>query len=131
MTDAASVTATKSVEEVARDFAALCKAGELDAAGEKYWADDIVSIEPMTGDMAVLQGTAAVKAKGEWWYANHEVHQVTTDGPYVDGDKFILRFTLDVTPKGGERMQADELGVYTVRGGLVVEERFIMALPTG
>ena len=31
---------------------------------------------------------------------------------------------MDVTPKGGARMQMDEMGVYTVKGGKVVEERF-------
>lgn len=118
-----------TTEDVARGFTALCKAGQFDEAGDKYWADDVVSIEPMTGEMALLQGTAAVKAKGEWWYANHEIHSAVTQGPYVNGDQFTVHFAMDVTPKGGQRMQMDEIGLYTVQNGLIVEERFIMALP--
>ena len=109
---------------VAEDFTALCKAGQLDEAGEKYWSQDVKSIEPM-GDMAVSDGLAAVKAKGQWWYANHEVHSVGVEGPFVNGDQFALRFDMDVTMKAnGQRMQMKEVGLYTVKDGKVVEERF-------
>ena len=113
-----------TTQELAAAFTALCKNGKFDEAGKQYWSDDIVSREPMEGEMAMLKGRAAVDAKGAWWYANHEIHNVKTEGPYVHGDQFILRFTMDVTPKGGARMQMDEMGVYTVAGGKVVEERF-------
>ncbi len=113
-----------TTQEIATEFANLCKAGKFEEAGQQYWSDDIVSCEPMPGDMARLQGRAAVDAKGAWWYANHEIHSVTTEGPYVHGDQFILRFQMDLTPKEGQRMQMDEMGVYTVAGGKVVEERF-------
>lgn len=116
-----------NTQEIAQDFAALCKAGKFEEAGERYWAEDVVSIEPMTGDMAVLRGKPAVRGKGEWWYANHEVHAAETDGPYVNGDQFALRFHIDVTAKaGGQRMQMEEVGLYTLRDGKVVEERFFM-----
>jgi ketosteroid isomerase-like protein len=113
---------------IAADFAAMCKAGDFDAAGEKYWSPDIVSIEagtgPDGGDPAA-RGIDAVRAKGEWWYANHEVHNVEADGPYVNGDQFILRFKMDITQKGtGQRVQMDEEAMYTVKDGKVVEERF-------
>lgn len=113
-----------TTQELAAAFADLCKKGEFDQAGKRFWSDDIVSCEPMPGDMARLQGRAAVDAKGAWWYANHEVHSAKTEGPYVHGDQFILRFSMDVTPKGGKRMQMDEMGLYTVSGGKIVEERF-------
>ena len=113
-----------NTQEIATAFADLCKAGKFEEAGQQYWSDDIVSCEPMTGDMARLEGRAAVDAKGAWWYANHEIHSVKVEGPYVHGDQFILRFQMDVTPKDGARMLMDEMGVYSVAGGKVVEERF-------
>lgn len=114
---------------VAAEFAALCRAGQFEEAGERFWAEDIVSIEPMPGEMAVLRGRAAVQGKSEWWYANHEIHGTETHGPYVNGDQFALRFHLDVTQKGsGQRMQMEEIALYTVRGGKVVEERFLFRM---
>lgn len=113
-----------TVQEVADDLVAMCRQGQFDESGEKYWADDVVSLEPMPGDMAKVQGKAGVRGKGEWWYANHEIHDVTVEGPYVHGDQFAVRFKMDLTPKGGERMTMDEVGVYTVKDGKIAEERF-------
>ena len=113
-----------TVQELAQAFTALLKAGKFEDAGHQYWSDDIVSMEPMTGEMAVLKGRKAVDGKGAWWYANHEIHSVKVEGPYVHGQQFVLRFTMDVTPKGGARMSMDEMGLYTVQGDKIVEERF-------
>ncbi|MGK7862773.1 SnoaL-like domain-containing protein [Falsiroseomonas sp. E2-1-a4] len=114
-----------TVREVAEGFAALCKADKHDEAGERYWAEDVVSLEAMDGPMSEVRGRAAVKGKGEWWYANHEIHSTTTEGPFVHGDQFALRFEMDVTTKEtGQRVQMAEIGLYTVRDGKVVEERF-------
>ena len=113
-----------NTQDIAKDFTALCQAGQFEEAGAKYWADSVVSIEAMEGEGARAEGRKAVEAKGEWWYANHEIHSVKVEGPYVNGSQFIVRFTLDVTPKGGQRMSMDEMGVYTVQDGKVTEERF-------
>jgi ketosteroid isomerase-like protein len=115
------------VQEIANDLVAMCKAGQFDESGEKYWADDVVSLEPMPGDMARIQGKAGVRAKGEWWAANHEIHGVQVEGPYVHGDQFVVRFRMELTPKGGERITMDEVGLYTIRDGKIAEERFFYA----
>jgi ketosteroid isomerase-like protein len=114
-----------TTQEIAEAFAALCKAGKFEEAGERFWAEDVVSIEPMAGEMAVLRGKAAVQGKGAWWYANHDIHATETEGPFVNGDQFALQFHIDVTQKAnGQRMQMEEVGLYTVRDGRVVEEKF-------
>jgi len=114
-----------TVREIAEAFAALCREGRFAEAGERFWSDDIVSIEASPGEMAHLEGREAVKAKTAWWEANHEVHGFETRGPYLNGAQFALHFTIDVTPKmTGERTRQDEIAVYTVKDGKVVEERF-------
>jgi hypothetical protein len=80
-----------NTQELAKAFTDLCAKGELEAAGKKFWSDDIVSREPMTGDMAELKGRKAVEGKGQWWKANHEVHNFKVEGPYVHGDQFVVR----------------------------------------
>ena len=114
-----------STQEIANDLVALCKAGKFDEAGEKYWADDVASYEAMPGDMAEVRGKDAVRGKGEWWAGAHEVHSSEVEGPYVNGDQFVVRFKMDLTQKqSGQRLTMDEVGVYTVRDGKIVEERF-------
>lgn len=113
-----------STEKIAKDLAALCAAGKFDEAGEKYWADDVTSIEPR-GDMAVSRGKEAARDKGKWWAGAHIVHGVALAGPYVNGDQFALRFTIDMTVKEtGARATMDEIGLYTLKNGKIAEERF-------
>jgi ketosteroid isomerase-like protein len=113
-----------STADVAKEFTTVLKAGKFEDA-EKFWSDDVVSIEAMDGPMKEAKGRAAVHAKGEWWTANHDVHGFEVAGPFVNGDQFALRFAIDVTPKeSGQRTKMDEVGLYTVRGGKIVEERF-------
>lgn len=114
-----------STQDIANDLVALCKDGKFDEAGEKYWAENVASYEAMPGDMAEIRGIDGVRGKGEWWTANHEVHSSEVEGPYVNGDQFVVRFKMDLTQKAsGDRMTMDEVGVYTVKDGKIVEERF-------
>jgi hypothetical protein len=117
-----------SVAAIAHEFTELCRAGRFEEAGERFWAESVVSIEAMPGDMARLEGRAAVKGKSDGWYANHEVHGTTVEGPFPNGDQFAVVFAMDVTPKGGARMQMKEIGLYTVEDGKIVEERFFYAM---
>lgn len=112
-------------QEIANDFVALLKEGRHDEAAEVHNADNIVSYESMEGPMAVCHGKDAVKKKGEWWVANHEVHEMKTEGPYINGDQFAVQFYVDATFKEtGERRKMHEIGLYTVEHGKIVEERF-------
>ncbi|ANV99361.1 nuclear transport factor 2 family protein [Bradyrhizobium icense] len=113
-----------STAEVAKQFTAALKAGKFDEA-ERYWSDDVVSYEAQDGPMREVRGRTAVHSKGEWWTANHDVHSFEAEGPYLNGDCFALHFKINVTPKAtGQRTQMDEIGLYTVKDGKIVEERF-------
>ncbi|MBV7259628.1 nuclear transport factor 2 family protein [Erythrobacter crassostreae] len=109
--------------EIAQQFVKLL-IEEDDAGLQEYWSDDIVSLEPMEGEMARVEGRDALLAKHAWWNDNAEMHSVSTDGPYVFGDQFAVRFTMDVT-MFGERTKSSEVGIYTLKDGKIVEERFL------
>ena len=109
------------------DFSASAMAGRPAGDVESAVAlqDWTIPRLPIAGGVLIARGLAAVHAKGEWWYANHEIHSVEASGPFVNGDQFIVRFKMDLTFKpSGERMQNDEDGLYTVKDGKIVEERF-------
>ena len=113
-----------STHDIAHDLVAMCKQGQFAESGDKYWADDVVSIEPM-GDNAVSHGKAGARAKGEWWTGAHDIHGVEVAGPWVNGDQFTVRFTMDVTVKEtGARNTMDEIALYTIKNGKIAEERF-------
>lgn len=112
------------VREIAADYAALVAAGQMDQAALKYWSDELVTREAMPGDTAETHGKAQAVAKAEGWYANHEIHGFRSEGPFVNGDTFLILMELDVTPKGSDRMQIREVVGYRVAEGKVVEERY-------
>jgi hypothetical protein len=114
-----------NTQDIANDLVAMCKQGRFNEAGEKYWADDVLSVEAVPGEMHEMQGKPAVRGKGDWWVKNNEIHAVEVDGPYVNGDQFVVHYKMDFTPKqNGERQTVDEVGVYTIRNDKICEERF-------
>jgi hypothetical protein len=113
-----------SIQTIAHDLVNLCKQGKFAEAGEKYWDDNVISVEAM-GDNAEVKGKAAARGKGEWWEKNHTVHSALVEGPYINGNQFVVRFKMDMTMKqNNERRTMDEVGLYTIRKDKIIEERF-------
>lgn len=112
----------------------LCRQGKHMEAINTLYGQNVVSVEAMEmPDMpSRLEGLEAVRGKGEWWMANHEIHSQTVDGPYPHGDRFIVFFAMEVTakigPMAGQRMSMSEAALYTVKGGKVVQEEFFYAM---
>jgi SnoaL-like protein len=115
--------------DIAKDFAALIRAGKSDEVEKKWLAPGIESVEGVGASMA-WSGKKAVLAKYRGWEADHEIHSMTLEGPWVGATGFALRFSLDATQLStGQRHQMHEIAVYTVRNGKVVREEFHFALP--
>ena len=113
--------------EIAKKLADLCRQGKNAEALDTLFSADVVSVEAGAppGMEREAKGLAAVKAKGEWWRANHEIHSASVTGPWPHDDKFVVGFQYDVTNKpSGKRMKMDEVGLYTVRDGKIVREEF-------
>ena len=112
--------------EIANKLVQLCRQGKNSEAKALY-AEDAVSVEAFMppGSERTARGLAAIRAKGEWWVANHEVHSAVVAGPWPLDDKFIVGFKYDVTNKpSGKRMTMEEMGLYTVAGGKIVREEY-------
>ena len=111
---------------IANQIVELCRQGKNREAKALY-AEDAVSVEAFAppGADRVSRGLAAIRAKGEWWTANHEIHSAYVAGPWPHGDQFIVGFQYEVTHKpSGKRIKMEEMGLYTVEGGKIVREEF-------
>ena len=128
-TTAPTSTATASVAE---ELVALCRAGRNDDAVDRFYAEEIVSIEAVGTEQmpAEMRGIEAVRRKNDWWAANNEVHAVDVNGPFVGGDQFAVQFTWDTTFKPtGTRIKNTEMALYVVRDGKIVREQFFYHMP--
>ena len=118
-------------KEVGQKLVDLCKQGKFKEAMESLYSPKIVSVEAGAppGQSRESKGLDAVRAKGEWWTNNHEVHSSTVEGPLVAGSYFAVTFKLDVTFKPeAKRFQMEEIGVYKVADGKIVSEEFFYAM---
>ncbi|UUZ63995.1 nuclear transport factor 2 family protein [Polaromonas sp. P1-6] len=116
-----------STLDIANKLVDLCRQGKNEEALSTLYAEDAVSVEvvAMAGGSQEARGLAAIRAKGEWWFTNHEIHSASVTGPWPHGNRFIVGFQYDVTNKpSGRRMKMDEVGLYTIENGKIVREEF-------
>lgn len=116
-----------STAEIANDLVNLCRQHKNLEAVDKYYANDIVSVESasMPNMPAETKGLEAVRGKNKHWLDNHEIHSETVNGPYIGENQFAVEFKLDATDKpSGKRMQMSEMALYTVKNGKIVHEHF-------
>jgi ketosteroid isomerase-like protein len=116
-----------TTQEIGNRLVELCREGKFTDAVTELYADDIVSMEAGVppGGSREAKGIAAIRGKGEWWVANHEIHSNVVEGPLVAGNFFTVTFQFDVTFKPADkRNMMEEVAVYRVADGKIVYEEF-------
>jgi hypothetical protein len=117
--------------EVAIRFVTLCRERRFLDAVETYYADDVVSVEPMDyqGKGREMHGKEAIKTKNRLWFeVENEVHSFSVTGPFVGPERFAVKYFFEWTRKtSGERLCLDEMAVYTVTNGKISHEEFLYA----
>jgi len=119
-----------TTQEMADKLVKHCSEGKFHEALELY-SPDIVSMEAGAppGQSRESKGLEAVKAKGEWWVANHDVHSTKVEGPLVAGPYFTVTFKMDITFKPqSRRFTMEEVALYKVVDGKIVYEEFFYSM---
>jgi ketosteroid isomerase-like protein len=117
--------------DVAKKYVELCSAHQNHTILETLFSPDVVSVEAGAppGASAETKGVKALAEKSKAWMENHEVHSSRVEGPWPHGDRFIVRFSYDVTNKpSGRRFSMEEAALFTVAGGKIVREEFFYAM---
>ena len=120
-----------TTQEVADQLVQLCKEGKFSEAVATLYSEEIVCVEAGAppGQSRETKGLDGVKAKGEWWVANHEIHTAVVEGPLVAGSHFSVAFKFEVTFKPqNRRFLMEEIALYKVADGKVVYEEFFYNL---
>jgi hypothetical protein len=120
----------KSAIEIGKRLVELCNADQSSQAVDELYDEKIVSIEAQGSEQmpARMEGIQAIKRKHDWWYANHEVHASKALGPFCGhrDDRFAVLLEMDVTFKPSrQRTRMQEVALYTVSGGKIVQEEFL------
>ncbi len=111
-----------NTEQIVRRLIELVKEGKNVQAEEELYAQDVISVEQnghtVTGLPGVIEKTKAAFAGVE------TVHNSGVEVAFAGVDSFLVVFDMDMTPKGGSRMQAKDYGFYKVKDGKISEEYF-------
>lgn len=115
-----------TTQQVADRLVALCRAGKYEQAQRELYSGDANSIEPASAPgMQSVKGLDAIIEKGnQFQNMIQEVHGGSVSDALVAGNTIAVTIGMDVTFKDGNRMNMDEMAVYTVQDGKVVQEQF-------
>jgi hypothetical protein len=111
-----------SAEEIGKQLVADFNKGHYHI-NDRLWSSKLVCIE---GGGLAWHGMKNVEAKNDFWNAGNLIHGASAEGPYVGSTGFAVKFRMDVEDKSsGRRTIMEEVGVYTVRNGKIVQEEFM------
>lgn len=111
--------------EVGKALVEMFNKGQFSEIEEMFWSPKIQSTEGY-GVSMTWKGRTAVDAKNTDWMSTHKIHSAAAEGPFVGATGFAVKFKMDVeeTPSG-KRQAMDEVGVYRIKNGKIVEEEFM------
>jgi hypothetical protein len=111
--------------DVGKSLVDLARSGKGAEVEKKWWSPGVVSVEGLGMSMEWV-GSKAAHQKGTDWEADHLVHGVEVQGPFVGASGFAVHYKMDIETKStGQREKMEEVGVYTVRDGKIVREEFM------
>jgi hypothetical protein len=76
--------------------------------------------------MQICKGKEEIQKKIDWWNSTFESLEYSCHGPYINGDQFSLYFSMTVKDKSTQEItDFQEVALYTVKDGKIVEEKFM------
>lgn len=114
-----------TTQEVANRLVELCRKGEYQTVYQELYSPQCVSLEPKGAMMERCEGLEAMGEKGKAWNESIEqMHGSSIGDPVVADSHFSMTMMMDATFKGRGREKFNELCVYEVREGKIVQEQF-------
>ncbi len=114
-----------TTQEVANRLVDLCRMGQNDAAVAELYAQDAVSIEAADSPDKITKGIDNIRKKGDVLRQTiKEYHGASISEPLVAGSYFSVQMAMEVTFNNGHRVNMQEVCVYKVKKGKIVEEQF-------
>lgn len=119
-----------STQKVANRLVELMRQGDGMTAINELYADNIISKEMPGFPEEITKGKEAVTQKSIKWFNNvQEFHKGEISDPQIAGNHFSCTMNFDITFKDSGRQQMEEICVYEVNDGKIVNEQFFYAMP--
>lgn len=119
-----------NTQDVANQWAQMCREGKNLECIQELYGDNVTSTEMpgVPGDQ-VVSGKQNVWNKSKEWLDNVvEFHGGEISDPIVADNHFTSKMSFDVTFKDRGRQQMEELAVFEVSNGKIVNEQFFYTM---
>ena len=116
-----------TTHEVALRFNALAQQEKWFEIQDELFADNVRSVEPADAKYLPIkvEGREAVRKKGEDWVKRVEAaHHLRTTEPIIGANHFAVGREIDLTVQGIGRFQLNQIMMYDVKDGKIVQEQF-------
>ena len=114
-----------NTNEVALQWANMCKEGKNLECIEQLYADNVVCKEMPGMPGEITSGKQNIWNKSKEWLENMEAfHASSISEPVVAGNFFTAKMSFDCTFKDRGRQQMEEVCVYEVKEGKIVSEQY-------
>ncbi|GAB1857891.1 hypothetical protein MHTCC0001_27280 [Flavobacteriaceae bacterium MHTCC 0001] len=119
-----------STQDVANQWAQMCREGKNLECIETLYADNVTSKEmPGVPYGEALTGKQEVYDKSKQWLENVvEFHSGDISDPIVADNHFTSKMSFDVTFKDRGRQQMEEICVFEVNNGKIINEQFFYTM---
>ena len=119
-----------NTQEVANKWAQMCREGKNMACIEELYGENVTSKEmPGVPYGEVVTGKQNVWNKSKQWLDNVvEFHDGDISEPLVADKHFTAKMSFDVTFKDRGRQQMEEVCVFEVNDGKIVNEQFFYTM---
>jgi len=112
-----------TTQDIAQQLIAYLREEKNVAAIDALYDDAIETVE--ADPARTRSGKATVRASMQGFADTHTFHYTTISEPLVSGNSFALHLRFEATNTAtGQSFSVDEIGVYTVKAGLIVREQF-------
>ncbi|MEL6274825.1 MAG: SnoaL-like domain-containing protein [Bacteroidota bacterium] len=124
-------TKTMTIQQLANKLVEYCRTGQHDRVYKELCAPEMTAYEMEGFPNAITSGIDNLLEKSAKWAEDvQEVHEMLVSDPVVGGNYFSCSMTIDLTKKStGTRQREEELCLYKVKNGQIVEERFFYDMP--
>ena len=118
-----------STQDVANRLVEMCRQGQNLEAIEELYGENVNSREMPGYPEELVSRKQNVWNKSKQWLDNvQEFHGGDIGDPIVAGNHFSCKMTFDVTFKDRGRQQMEEVCVFEVNDGKIVNEQFFYTL---
>ncbi len=118
-----------NTQEVANKWLEMCNDGKHLECVDKLYADNVTSREMPGIPDELVSGKQNVWNKSKLWLDNvEEFHSGSTTEPVVAGNFFTSKMSFDVTFKDRGREQMEEVCLFEVNNGKIVNEQFFYSM---